>query len=133
MDLLEFILIFIILMLCIYFIIYIYENNYYYNDIKPNINKIINNNNNKYYNNKYNNNNTNENVYLEGTEQTIENDGYINELMFKNNLKEGDYINQFKEPLFYTKTDNQIGFNPIPKEKTVKLPYANININCMDD
>jgi len=60
--------------------------------------------------------------------------GYTNELMYENNLKDGDYVNQFKEIDFsmIPKSDNQIGFNPEPRDTSeVKLPYANINVNCL--
>lgn len=60
--------------------------------------------------------------------------GYTNELMYENNLKGGDYINQFKEIDFsmIPKSDNQIGFNPEPRDSSVvKLPYADINVNCL--
>lgn len=60
--------------------------------------------------------------------------GYTNELMYENNLKGGDYVNQFKEIDFsmIPKSDNQIGFNPEPRDTSlVKLPYANINVNCL--
>jgi len=60
--------------------------------------------------------------------------GYTNELMYENNLKDGDYVNQFKEIDFsmIPKSNNQIGFNPEPRDTSeVKLPYANINVNCL--
>jgi hypothetical protein len=57
--------------------------------------------------------------------------GYENELMYQNNLKEGDYINQFKEPEFINITNNQIGFNPKPREQMKQLPYPNINFKCL--
>ena len=60
--------------------------------------------------------------------------GYTNELMYENNLKGGDYVNQFKEIDFsmIPKSNNQIGFDPEPRDSSlVKLPYANINVNCL--
>jgi len=60
--------------------------------------------------------------------------GYTNELMYENNLKGGDYVNQFKEIDFsmIPKSNNQIGFNPEPRDSSViKLPYADINVNCL--
>lgn len=60
--------------------------------------------------------------------------GYTNELMYKNNLKDGDYVNQFKEIDFsmIPKSNNQIGFNPEPRDSSqIKLPYADINVNCL--
>ena len=60
--------------------------------------------------------------------------GYENELMYQNNLKEGDYANQFVEIDFskFPKSNNQIGFNPQPRETSeTKLPFADINVNCL--
>jgi hypothetical protein len=57
--------------------------------------------------------------------------GYENELMYENNLKEGDYINQFEETNIKKIDDNQIGFNPKPREQMKQLPYANINFKCL--
>jgi len=60
--------------------------------------------------------------------------GYTNELMYENNLKGGDYVNQFKEIDFsmIPKSNNQIGFNPEPRDSSqIKLPYADINVNCL--
>ncbi len=60
--------------------------------------------------------------------------GYENELLYENNLKDGDYVNQFTE-IDFSKipvSNNQIGFNPQPRDSTeIKLPYADININCL--
>ena len=61
-------------------------------------------------------------------------EGYENELMYQNNLKEGDYVHQFKEIDLskIPKSNNQIGFNPRPRESSEsKLPFANINVNCL--
>jgi|694.fasta_scaffold29269_5 hypothetical protein len=60
--------------------------------------------------------------------------GYENELIYQNNLKEGDYVKQFTEIDFskIPKTNNQIGFNPQPRETSeTKLPFADINVNCL--
>jgi hypothetical protein len=57
--------------------------------------------------------------------------GYENELMYENNLKDGDYINQFKENNIININDNQIGFNPKPREQMKQLPYANIHFKCL--
>ncbi len=60
--------------------------------------------------------------------------GYENELMYENNLKTGDYSQQFTEIDFskIPKSNNQIGFNPEPRETLeTKLPFANINVNCL--
>lgn len=78
-----------------------------------------------------------ENSYsLIGDEDKYKNvvDGYENELMYENNLKGGDYVKQFTEIDFskIPKTNNQIGFNPQPRESTEsKLPFADINVNCL--
>jgi len=78
-----------------------------------------------------------ENSYsLVGDEDNYKNvvDGYENELMYENNLKGGDYVKQFTEIDFsrIPKTNNQIGFNPQPRESTEsKLPFADINVNCL--
>jgi len=78
-----------------------------------------------------------ENSYsLVGNEDDYKNviDGYENELIFDNNLKSGDYVNQFKEIDLtkFPKTNNQIGFNPQPRESLEsKLPFADINVNCL--
>ena len=57
--------------------------------------------------------------------------GYENELMFKNNLKDGDYINYFQEEISEVPTDNQIGFHIEPRDRPYKLPYSNIHIKCI--
>lgn len=69
-------------------------------------------------------------------EEEIKNNipGFENELMYTNNLKSGDYSQQFTEIDFskIPKSNNQIGFNPEPRDTSViKLPYANINVNCL--
>ena len=78
-----------------------------------------------------------ENTYsLVGNEEDYKGvvEGYENELIYENTLKSGDYINQFKEIDFskIPKTNNQIGFNPQPRDSDeMKLPFANINVNCL--
>ena len=51
--------------------------------------------------------------------------------VYENNLKDGDYINQFKENNIININDNQIGFNPKPREQMKQLPYANIHFKCL--
>lgn len=78
-----------------------------------------------------------ENTYsLVGNEEDYKGvvEGYENELIYENTLKSGDYTNQFKEIDFskIPKTNNQIGFNPQPRDSDeMKLPFANINVNCL--
>jgi uncharacterized protein YxeA len=85
--------------------------------------------------------NINNNYFKEGNEEELKAkyDGYQNELMYKNNLKDGNYKNQFNSngllndsPFQNPKSDYQIGFEPIPKNKSLTIPYANVNINCID-
>jgi hypothetical protein len=76
----------------------------------------------------------NNNSYIkEGEEEYLKDEiiGYENELMYSNNLKEGDYINQYQEKEIIDKNDNQIGFNPKPREQMKQLPYANIHFKCL--
>jgi archaellum component FlaF (FlaF/FlaG flagellin family) len=64
----------------------------------------------------------------------INNEGYIDETMkITDDLKQGDYINQFKEIDFekMPKSNNQIGFNPKPKDDKYELPYANVNVEYL--
>jgi uncharacterized membrane protein len=78
--------------------------------------------------------NNNDNSYFKyGDEENLKDEiiGYENELMYENNLKEGDYINQFDTNDIINKDDNQIGFNPKPREQMKQLPYANINFKCL--
>lgn len=76
------------------------------------------------------------NYNLVGNENELKENipGYENELLYENNLKDGDYVNQFTE-IDFSKipvSNNQIGFNPQPRDSTdIKLPYADININCL--
>lgn len=78
-----------------------------------------------------------ENTYsLVGNEEDYKGvvEGYENELIYENTLKSGDYTNQFKEIDFskIPKSNNQIGFNPQPRDsEEMKLPFANINVNCL--
>ena len=101
------------------------------------------------FNNNQNNHNNQNNIYRNfnqvSNDNLIKNNeeeeklketipGYTNELMYENNLKGGDYVNQFKEIDFsmIPKSNNQIGFNPEPRDSSViKLPYADINVNCL--
>lgn len=98
-----------------------------------------NNNNQNYHTDKYKKFNqiSNDHLIKEKEEDLLLKEnipGYTNELMYENNLKDGDYVNQFKEIDFsmIPKSNNQIGFNPEPRDSSeVKLPYANINVNCL--
>jgi len=98
-----------------------------------------NNNNQNYHNDKYKKFNqiSNDHLIKEKEEDLLLKEnipGYTNELMYENNLKGGDYVNQFKEIdlSMIPKSDNQIGFNPEPRDTSeVKLPYADINVNCL--
>lgn len=83
-------------------------------------------------NNQFNNYSNDFNKYYKyGNEENLKDniEGYENELMYSNNLKDGDYINQFKETVIndVIKDDNQIGFNPEPREQMKTLPFANIH------
>lgn len=114
------------------------------NDEKPNNNRYIKNN---LPTNKNNHNNDlvegydakiiKENSYsLVGNEDEYQKnvEGYENELILDNNLKTGDYVNQFQEIDFskFPKSNIQVGFNPQPRESTeTKLPFADINVNCL--
>ena len=76
----------------------------------------------------------NNNSYIKyGDEENLKEEiiGYENELMYENNLKEGEYINQFKQNEIINKNDNQIGFNPKPREQMKQLPYVNIHSKCL--
>jgi uncharacterized membrane protein len=107
------------ILLLILFLIIISNNNY--KEVKKEVVKkeVVNNNNNSYF--KY------------GDEENLKDEivGYENELMYENNLKDGDYINQFDTNDIINKDDNQIGFNPKPREQMKQLPYANINFKCL--
>jgi len=60
--------------------------------------------------------------------------GYENELIYtSDDLKDGSYINQFKE-IDYSKmklSDNQIGFNPEPRCSSGALPFVEVNVNYL--
>ena len=60
--------------------------------------------------------------------------GYENEIMYiSDDLKDGSYINQFKE-IDYSKmaiSNNQIGFNPEPKCSSGALPFVDVNVNYL--
>jgi len=97
-------------------------------------NKDFNNNQQKPNENKYMKFNQISNDQLVKEEEGEFMPGYTNELMYENNLKDGDYVNQFKEIDFsrIPKSNNQIGFNPEPRDSSeMKLPYADINVNCL--
>lgn len=120
MDFIVFFLIFILILLIIYYLI---ANNKEVVNEKKVVVKEIN------KENAFNNNS-----YLkEGEEEFLKDEiiGYENELMYSNNLKEGDYINQYQEKEIIDKNDNQIGFNPKPREQMKQLPYANIHFKCL--
>ncbi len=99
-------------------------------------NKPVNNSNSNLYKYDYNNY-TNDNTYnLIKNEEELKEviPGYENELLYENNLKSGDYSQQFTEIDFskIPKSNNQIGFNPEPRDTSIiKLPYADINVNCL--
>ena len=108
-----------ILLLILMFIISNYNKNINNNKDIESIEKEIKLNNNSYF--KYGNEEDLKDVII----------GYENELMYENNLKDGDYINQFKENNIININDNQIGFNPKPREQMKQLPYANIHFKCL--
>lgn len=112
-----FLLLFILILILILFII---GNN---KEVVVNENKVINKDN-VFFNNSY---------IKCGDEENLKDEiaGYENELMYENKFKEGDYVNQFDITNFMIKDDNQIGFNPIPREQMKQLPYANINFKCL--
>lgn len=120
MDFIVFFLIFILILLVIYYII---ANNKEVVNEKKIVVKEIN------KENAFNNNS-----YIKyGEEEFLKEDiiGYENELMYSNNLKEGDYIIQFQEKEIIYKDNNQIGFNPKPREQMKQLPYVNIHSKCL--
>jgi hypothetical protein len=77
--------------------------------------------------------NPNDGYILKINEEELKrtNEGYENELMFKNNLKDGEYIQYFNEEINDVPTDNQIGFDIQPRERPYKLPYPNVHIKCL--
>lgn len=101
-------------------------------DEKPYI-KPFNNDSNLKMNSKIMEDNPNDKYILNINEEELKrsNIGYENELMYKNNLKEGDYINYFQEEIRDVPTDNQIGFNIEPRDRPYKLPYSNVHIKCL--
>ena len=108
----------------------------------------INNSSNNTTNNNLNHNNTNTHIdtdklfnnnslYIKANREEdikIDVQGYTNELMYTSeNLKDGDYVNQFV-PIDFSKIpkpNNQIGFNPEPKCSYGELPFANVNVNYL--
>lgn len=110
------------ILLLILFLILISNNNYKENvkEVKKEVIK---------KENVFNNNS----YFKYGDEENLKDEiiGYENELMYENNLKDGDYINQFDTNDIINKDDNQIGFNPKPREQMKQLPYANINFKCL--
>ncbi len=90
----------------------------------------------KYYQKPFNNPsnpNPNDGYVLKINEEELKrtNEGYENELIFKNNLKDGDYTQYFNEEINDVPTDNQIGFDIQPRERPYKLPYPNVHIKCL--
>jgi uncharacterized protein YxeA len=84
----------------------------------------------------FNNNSSLSSYQLNGNEdELLENvQGYENELMVTNNLKEGSYEDQFQEIDFsrIPPPNTEITFNPIPHDRSeIRIPYANINVNCL--
>ena len=76
---------------------------------------------------------TNTHQFVDDIDGCKYNDGYENELMYSNNLKEGEYINLFKETEIKNEVlnNNQISFNPSPREQMKTLPFANIHYKCL--
>ena len=79
----------------------------------------------------------NNSLYIKANKEEdikIDVQGYTNELMYTSeNLKDGDYVNQFV-PIDFSKIpkpNNQIGFNPEPKCSYGELPFANVNVNYL--
>ncbi len=93
----------------------------------------------KYYQKPFHNSsnpihNPNNSYILKINEEEMKrtNEGYENELMFKNNLKDGDYIKYFQQEIITdVPTDNQIGFDIQPRDRPYKLPYSNVHIKCI--
>jgi len=127
MDTIVFFLIFILILLLIYFIIVKKEDNINNKEIKLVKNNLDFD---KDTHNDYNNNN---NDFIDDINGCQYNDGYENELMYSNNLKDGDYANLFKETEIKNdvNNNNQIGFNPSPRKQMKTLPYANIHSKCL--
>lgn len=124
MDTIVFFLIFILILLIIYFVIVKKEDNKTNKEIKivkPNL-EIE-----KNIPNDYGND------FIDDIDGCQYNDGYENELMYSNNLKDGDYAILFKETEIKNDVinNNQIGFNPCPREQMKTLPFANIHSKCL--
>jgi len=81
-----------------------------------------------------NSNDININTTNENNIQLNDIQGYENEIMYiSDDLKDGSYINQFKE-IDYSKmaiSNNQIGFNPEPKCSSGALPFVDVNVNYL--
>ena len=121
MDIIVFFLIFILILLLIYFVIIKKEDNKTNKEVKF-VKKDI--------PNDFHNDFNDDIDIIDGCQY---NDGYENELMYSNNLKDGDYANLFKETEIKNDVinNNQIGFNPSPREQMKTLPYANIHSKCL--
>ncbi len=121
MDIIVFFLIFILILLLIYFVIIKKEDNNTNKEVKF-VKKDI--------PNDFHNDFNDDIDIINGCQY---NDGYENELMYSNNLKDGDYANLFKETEIKNDVinNNQIGFNPSPREQMKTLPYANIHSKCL--
>jgi len=114
MNSIVFFLIFIFILLIIYFFILKKENN----KINKDFNIVL--------KNDFNNNHYD-------FDEFHYNNGYQNELMYSNNLKDGDYTNLFEETEINKDVinNNQIGFNPSPRKQMKTLPYVNIHSKCL--
>lgn len=80
----------------------------------------------------FNQNSNDINIEIPNNSSDIQ--GFENELIYtSDDLKEGSYINQFKEIDYKNMklSNNQIGFNPEPKCSSGPLPFANINVNYL--
>jgi len=124
-----------ILVLIILLILYLllFNNRHNYHHRHHNNVHTINNNIDSNFNqnsNDININTTNEN----NIELNDDIQGYENEIMYiSDDLKDGSYINQFKE-IDYSKmsiSNNQIGFNPEPKCSSGPLPFVDVNVNYL--
>ncbi len=117
-----------ILVLIILLLIYLtlFNNNHKRNHTNTNIKTDI--------DSKFNQNSNDININTNENENINDIQGYENEIMYiSDDLKDGSYINQFKE-IDYSKmtiSNNQIGFNPEPKCSSGPLPFVDVNVNYL--
>jgi hypothetical protein len=116
-----------IILLILYLLLFNNRHKYHHirdNNIKNNIDSNFN----------QNSNDININTTDENNIELNDIQGYENEIMYiSDDLKDGSYINQFKE-IDYSKmaiSNNQIGFNPEPKCSSGALPFVDINVNYL--